>query len=353
MLLPAFSDSHVHYRNAEAFIADLPEMKKIGLKKIAFMALSLRPWGFSGTENLDAIYMKKSETDVPVYTFGSLSYDYFLPFLPYEKQAELLLSLGFDGMKFIEMKPTYRRLLGYGLNHPRYNKMFAYLEKSKAPVVIHACDPCEWWTNSNAFKNQQKQGLWYGDGTLPSKEEMNREIFDILDKYPDLNVVLAHMFFLSHDIDEAIRVLEKYPNVKFDLTPNPGMYRDFSRNIEAWREFFIKYRDRILYGTDNNEKFEGRFERHEFISTALTHDHSEYMTPYFYTPIRGLNLDEEAANIIAVKNFDRYFGNEPKQINEQLLSEVKEKLCEHLESIPQAQIDRTVHLNYLDKLKSL
>ena len=351
MYLPSFSDSHTHIREAVNYVAHLPEMQAIGLNKIALVALSIRPWGFSGGENWDILYVKQHAESVPVYTFGSLTYEYFLPVCPYEKQAELLLNMGFDGMKFIEMKPTYRRRLGFGLNHPKYDKMFAYLEKVQAPVVLHACDPDEYWTNPEYFKNMVERGAFYGDGSLPTKAEMNQEVFDILDKYPNLNVILAHFFFLSNDIDEAVRVMEKYPGVKFDLTPGSEMYRGFSKNIEAWREFFVKYRHRILYGTDNNESNSSRFQLHEFVGTALTHDHSEYMTPFLKTPVRGLALDEETVHTIAVENFDRYFGRKPKPINETVLREVQEYIREYTSKYP-AYTDyaRVYAQTYLDKM---
>ncbi len=36
----------------------------------------------------------------------------------------------------------------------------------------------------------------------------------------------------------------------FDLAPHVGMYHDFSREPEAARAFFLRYPERILYGTD-------------------------------------------------------------------------------------------------------
>ena len=330
MLLRQYSDAHTHYRDAERYVEHLDEMRAAGLQKIAFMALSIRPWGFSGTENWDALYVKRRAGAVPVYAFGSLSYDYFLPAIPFEEQAELLRKLGFDGMKFIEMKPTYRRRLGFGLNHPRYDKTFAYLERMQIPVVLHVCDPDEYWTHAEHIRDQEKRGLFYGDGSLPSKAEMNAEIFEVLDRYPRLNAVLAHFFFLSNDIDEAVRVMEKYPGVKFDLTPGVEMYRGFSGKIEEWHDFFVKYRHRILYGTDNNESNPAKFKLHELVAEALTHDHSEFEAPLMSRPIRGLGLDEETVHMIAVENFDRYFGREPRPLNEALLREVQERITEHL-----------------------
>ena len=267
------------------------------------------------TENLSALYWKTHYDRMQVYAFGGLhQFDCFCE-IPYEKQAETLLSLGADGMKFLDMKPDYRKRLGKGLNDPSYDRMFSLLEERQVPVLIHSGDPETFWDPALVTEYQKKAGWFYGDGTFLKNEEIYAEVFSMLDKHPNLQVTLAHFFFLSNKPEEAVRVMETYPNVRFDLTPGGEMYLGFSKDIDFWHDFFIQYQDRILFGTDANANKSINGALNAFVRQALTHDRNEY-TGNCYGPmtIRGLELPEDAVGKITYGNFAAFAGEKPRPI---------------------------------------
>ena len=105
---------------------------------------------------------------------------------------------------------------------------------------------------------------------------------------------------------KAERVMEKYPNVCFDLTPGWEMYLGFSRDIDAWRDFFICHSDRILFGTDSDSHKTANTKLHELVLSALTHDKSEFNMPCFGGHlICGLDLPCDVVDKICYSNFER------------------------------------------------
>jgi len=150
----------------------------------------------------------------------------------------------------------------------------------------------------------------------------------MLDKHPRLRVTFAHFFFLGNFIDEATRVFEKYPNVNFDLTPGTEMFRNFSKNIDAWHDFFEKYEDRILFGTDSNNIKSAELNRrlNTLVRTTLTHDTSEFEI-YGYRPetLRGLALGERTMEKICYENYIRFAGTS-KPVNSVLFGQAAERL---------------------------
>ena len=170
---------------------------------------------------------------------------------------------------------------------------------------------------------------YFKEGFL-TKQEIYNETFRMLDKHPKMRVILAHFFFLSRDIDEAVRVMETYPNVSFDLTPGWEMYVGFSSDIPSWQAFFRKYADRILFGTDSDNDKKMNAEIHLLVRMALTHDESEFMMPcYREELIKGLNLDDDVLDKIFYKNFERFFGVQ-KKVKHDMLIKCAERVLEDM-----------------------
>ena len=307
-----FADLHIHMEACGGPVRQmLDELADCGVTHGALQALTK----YGITENLSALYWKTHYDRMQVYAFGGLhQFDCFGE-IPYEKQAENLLAAGVDGMKFLDMKPDFRKRLGKGLNHPSYDKMFSLLEERQIPVLIHSGDPETFWDPDQVTDYHKKVGWFYGDGTFLKSEEIYAEVFAMLDKHPALQVTLAHFFFLSNKPEEAVRVMETYPNVRFDLTPGGEMYLGFSKDIDFWHDFFVKYQDRILFGTDSNANKAINASLNAFVRQALIHDRSEY-TGNCYGPmtIRGLDLPEDVVEKITYGNFAAFAGEKPKPV---------------------------------------
>jgi len=322
------ADAHVHLEDAAEGNFQRPGkmLDIIGSKGVTDLSL-LAYMPFSDViSNLRVLFWKKAYRKISIRAFGSFHESDLYKDVPYEKQYEKLMDLGCDGIKFIQMKPDRRKVLGKGLNDPSYDKAFDAMERDGTPVTIHSGDPESFWDRDSVEPWMIERGWYYGDGTYPSCEELYAEDFEMLDKHPRLNVTFAHFFFLSNKMEEAKRVMERYPNVRFDLTPGWEMYLGFSKKIDAWQRFFEEYSDRILFGTDSNDEKKYIESLYDLVYTALTHDKSEYEMPIWKHTVRGLDLKEDTVRKICIDNYIRFVGKTPKPVNEKLLIETGEKM---------------------------
>ncbi len=194
--------------------------------------------------------------------------------------VDMLRGLGCDGIKMLEAKPEYRKMLRVPpFNSAEFAPYWEKLAESQFPLLMHVNDPEEFWDAAKAPKWAFERGWFYGDGTYVNNEAQYAEVLDVLKNNPQLKVIFAHFFFMSAQLPRLAEILERYPNVCVDLTPGIEMYTNFCGNLEKTRDFFLKFQDRILFGTDIGAK-------------AL-----------LVTPEKGIELDESYGRIFLVRNF--------------------------------------------------
>ena len=326
-----FADSHIHMtlNEYEPSVQMLDMMAEKGVTDTTIHSLTYRGINY----NLKALYWKQHYTRMKLRAFGML-HD-FGPFATIDPVDEVrkLLAMGCDGIKMLEMDPLLRKLIGTGVNNPHYDPMFTYLEDNNIPVCMHVNDPETFWDAEGMTPERVRRGWFYGDGTYPSKEQIYQETFAMLDKHPRLRVTFAHFFFMSNFLERAEEIMEKYPNVRFDLTPGGEMYVGFSKRIEDWQQFFIKYQDRILFGTDsNNHKGVTNERLNRFVKDALLRSHDEFVPDYNNIPIRGLALPQEAYDKITYSNYVDFVGAEPKPVNTELCRQETAWMLRQVES---------------------
>lgn len=232
-------------------------------------------------------------------------------------QVKMLAALGYDGIKMIEGKPTVYKKAPYPLDDAVYNPFYAYCEATGFPILFHVADPEEFW-DPDKVPDWAKQFNWLYDASFPAKEELYRQVGSILKRFPGLKIIFAHFYFLSADPARAAAFFDQWPNVSFDLTPGSEMYFNFSKKRDQWREFFINYQDRILFGTDNTDtyKTEDCVGNIGFIRRFLETD--EQFTAWWGGNLHGMALPPDVLEKIHHRNFIRYAGDKPKKINREL-----------------------------------
>jgi len=287
-------------------------------------------------ENLVAALAKTLYPD-RIYAFGGLHHQWpgvSEGDLDYARQARRLKDIGFDGIKMIEGKPTIRRKLGKSLNSKVFDDYYGFLEAEQFPLLLHVGDPEACW----------KPGGQYSGSEFVGREELYGEVDGVLAKFPGLRIILAHFYFMSNDMDRSAAFLDKWPGISFDLTPGPTMYTHFSEQSEKWREFFIKYQDRILFGTDNHgeKRNFGPEAPDEYwptpkIIAMRTFLETDKEFRGWHSDLRGIRLGKEVLEKIYCKNFQRYAGKAPGKLNvglavdecERIMDLARRKSVEH------------------------
>ena len=224
---------------------------QLGIREAALLACpfcSHNENGYDVTENLKILYLK-DKLSLPVYAYAGFTEHWDDP-KRYCTFALDMLAMGFDGFKSLESHPKNRKELGKGLNHPSFSGFFSLLDQQKIPMICHVGDPAPNWSADTAYDGAKEQGRVYGP-EYPSLEQLRGEMEQILNSYPNIPLVLAHFYFASDDYNKACDMMERYPNLRFDLTPGGEMYVNFSKDLPRWREFFLRYRKRIILGSDH------------------------------------------------------------------------------------------------------
>jgi len=321
-------DSHLHPISE---IEQMPEFLK-GMQDTRIKAVNLVciPGREKGTLlNLVALCCK-AELPKRAYVFGGLLYD--VPGGSAEEmdpafQARQLWEAGCDGIKMIETKPTSWKRMKHRVDSEFYEKYFQFLEEKQMPLVWHVADPWTYWQNPPPA--YVKTG--YGSGDFPPADQIYGEVDHVMTRHPRLKVIFAHMYNMCFDIDRFTRFMERWPNVNVDLAPGSTQYVDMSKNPRAWREFFIRFQDRICFGTDNGpvtdpDVKEFRIQR-RFLNT-----NDEFTGMRSDQVFRGLGLARPVLEKIYQKNFERIAGATPRPINAAGVKRLSEQMRKYVEA---------------------
>jgi predicted TIM-barrel fold metal-dependent hydrolase len=312
-------DCHTHFNALESYDAMMADQVRTGSDQ--FTILVLERLGTDGPDSFKmphALWFKHKKPEM-VYAFGSLDFGGISktsqkPDVDLVAQLDTLIACGCDGLKLLTGKPDRRKALGQPLNSPAFDALYKRLEATRFPVLWHVGDPPEFW-DSNAVPLWAKKNRWWYDETHPPKKQIDAEIADVLKRYPKMNLILPHFFFISQDLDEAAAILKRSPNVSFDLTPGVEMFHNFTKTHKRTREFFIEHADRILFGTDigigrhQTGPQRGWMIRHFLESNEkFPVPDDPFMTPDERPDLHGIELPQDALKKIYCDNYVRILG---------------------------------------------
>ena len=330
-------DCHVHMGEMAREEQMLAVRQATGIERMNLVAIQ-SPEAGSGLPQ--ALYMK-AQHPKQFYVFGGLNHAQRLSegkvkTASLAEQVDQLIEVGCDGIKMIEGKPTSRQRLPVAVDDPYYTEYWARVEELGVPLVWHVNDPEEFW-DPEKIPGWAKTRKWgYGPQDV-GKEELYTEVDRVLKRYPRLRVIFAHFYFLSADLPRAARFFDEHPTVCFDLAPGVEMLYNISRNPQAGREFFSKYADRIVYGTDLSSGLteEAARVRAGIVFRWLETEDTFRMPPeadFLLGPpedgvVHGMSLPDEVLSKIYRENFVRLAGAEPKPLNHSVAIEECQRLA--------------------------
>src|ERR1700756_4828216 len=128
--------------------------------------------------------------------------------------------------------------------------------KNNKPVMIHLSDSYGRFLPIGPENERYEAGLWrsspegnYYHTGHPTHEVIEKARENMHAKHPKTRFVNAHMAMLYYDMDKVAALLDKFPNADVELS---ATVQDLGRAPLMIRKFFLKYQDRILFGTDGN-----------------------------------------------------------------------------------------------------
>ncbi|UYP46740.1 hypothetical protein NEF87_003025 [Candidatus Lokiarchaeum ossiferum] len=285
--------------------------------------------------------MLKYQYPTKFFVFGCLDVSqYFMhnksvgkQFVKYVKRIQLC---GCDGIKMIEGKPDLRRTVPI----PDFDKrvwepFWTFAEEIGLPILWHVNDPEEFWDESKIPSWAKNQGWLYGEDTI-NNEVQYTQVLNVLKKHPKLKIIFAHFFFMSAQLERLSEIFDKFSNIYVDLTPGIEMYINFSKNQESAVQFFKKYQNRILYGTDigarcvisNDFELNNKESTHRstlvqsFLSKQgqfTVKSDGDFLIGIEDFQLRALNLPPHITKKIFYDNFSRIVGKKPRTVNPKMV----------------------------------
>ena len=138
------------------------------------------------------------------------------------------------------------------VDDPRLDPIWEECGRLGIPVAIHTTDPEAFFLpvdgNNERYDELMENPSWsfYGKG-LPSKEEILAQRDHMFAKHPNTKFIALHMANWPENLDYVGNLLDTHPNVSVEFAAREA---ELGREPRRAREFFIKYQDRIMFGTD-------------------------------------------------------------------------------------------------------
>jgi predicted TIM-barrel fold metal-dependent hydrolase len=138
------------------------------------------------------------------------------------------------------------------IDDPLFDPIMKRAAKLNAVIAIHVGDPKAFFeppTPQNERYDELKLApdwSFYGED-YPPLMELWKQTDRLIGRHPDTTFLLIHLG-LSEDLDYMERFLDAHPNVYVDTSarvPEIGRHP-----VDKVRRFFLKFQDRILFGTD-------------------------------------------------------------------------------------------------------
>ena len=179
-------------------------------------------------------------------------------------------------------------------------------------VMTHVADPDVWWLQ--AYKDVAKFG---------SKADQYTPLRKMLEMFPDLKWIGAHMGGDPEHPDHLESLLEEYPQLHFDTSATKWQVREVSRRSDEIRSLVIRKPDRFLFGSDlvtrhmlTREHYISRYWCQRTLWESSWSGRSPIADPDARSTdsgalsplLRGLSLPEDVLMMVYFKNALRLLG---------------------------------------------
>jgi predicted TIM-barrel fold metal-dependent hydrolase len=148
------------------------------------------------------------------------------------------------------------------IDNQKFDPVFDYLEKKGMPVCGHLGEPKNCWlpveemtvNNDKKYFREHPEYHMYLYHNFPSYEDQIKAIDNMLLKHPDLHFSGAHLGSLEWSIDELAKHFDMFPNSTVDMADRMcHLEKQAEEDWQKVHDFFIRYQDRIIYGTDQGD----------------------------------------------------------------------------------------------------
>lgn len=137
------------------------------------------------------------------------------------------------------------------IDDERLDPLYEKAAELGVPIMYHIADPDAFFLPIDA-QNERYEELaahpeWSYYGSYYSKAELLAQRDRVIARHPKTTFVGAHVAEHPEDLAYVSQLLDRNPNLQVDIGARCA---ELGRQPYTAREFFLKYADRILFGTD-------------------------------------------------------------------------------------------------------
>ena len=138
------------------------------------------------------------------------------------------------------------------IDDPRLNVVWDTCAEIGFPILQHAADPIAFFEpideHNERWMQLKRHPDWSFFGpSFPKREEVLAEFDHVVASHPKTTWIAAHLGNYAEDLASLGERLDKYPNLNADISAREA---EWGRQPYTARRFFVKYQDRLLFGTD-------------------------------------------------------------------------------------------------------
>jgi len=139
------------------------------------------------------------------------------------------------------------------IDDPVFQPLLDELVRNRTPLVAHLGEPLAAWLplqpGDPSFEYYRSHPEWhFYSRSVPTLTEILVARDRMIARNPALTVVACHFASMDHDLVALGALLDRYPQLAIDTAERVGQMMLLDR--DDVRTFFIRFQDRILYGSD-------------------------------------------------------------------------------------------------------
>ncbi len=169
------------------------------------------------------------------------------------------------------------------IDDPRLDPIWARAGALGIPVAIHTSDPDAFFLPVDRFNERyeelQAHPNWsFAGPPFPPKATLLAQRNTVIARHPKTTFVALHVANHPEDLAEVGTWLDRYPNMHVEIG---ARLNELGRQPYTARSFFLKYADRILFGTDSTPRESTYRTYFRYLETLDEH------FDYFTSPTQG------------------------------------------------------------------
>jgi len=205
----------------------------------------------------------------------------------------------------------------------RFKPFFDWAEKYRITFLGHIGEPKNCWlpldkmtvNNDRSYFAGHPEYHMYMHPEFPSYEKLIESYEQLLANHSTLRYVGAHLGSLEWSLSELAKRLEVFPNMAVDVAERMSHIQyQAVKNRDEVRDFFLRYQDRIIYGTDliiddtqSPKQWEDKAATLWMKDWRFFVSDQEMRSPFLDDSFNGLKLPKSAIDKIYRLNAEKWY----------------------------------------------